>query len=378
MKRALGLSFVLSLVLLLPSAGCDGFCFSDDCVDMCYDGDCGPSTCSPYGDNSNGDCYCDGPHCDPWANYPNCESDTECFEGEQCVDGECHWDEPTWCFNDGECAQEQICSLTNECRDRVLGCPLTDECLADPQGYVPDWVGIDPLYMGTATGSGITARIEFLVDFYTDHFYGEAVVETLDWSSGWFNLIVTGDRTGAQLDGMIIDRDAAERWFDATFEAELITASEIVGTVLVSSDDGSFQLDLHLWRISPCGCETTTCSDTTDCPPDHACQDGTCVPGCTQECCADTDCASGYECQSNLCVPTCGTYECCTDSQCPAGQVCDNNQCVDPCANQECCVAADCAAGDDCVNGACQTPCSSPCECELGEACVDGYCQPAQ
>lgn len=377
MKRILG----ICIAVLLLGAGCDDLCFSDDCVDVCNGGNCwGSSVCSSGNSNSNGGCHCDGWDCDPHQNYPWCESDGECFEDERCVQGECQWDEPSWCSGSGECGAGQVCSLTNECRDRVMGCPLTDECLADPEGYVPDWVGIDPLYMGQATGSGITARMEFLVDFYVDHFYGEAVVEAEvpGWGMMWLNLIVTGDRSGTQLDGMIIDRDASERWFDATFEAQLITASEIVGTVIVASDDGTFMLDLQLWRISPCGCETTTCTDNTDCPPDHNCQEGTCVQGCTEACCADTDCPAGSTCQSNQCVPSCSSFECCNDSHCSSGEVCENNQCVDPCANQECCVAADCVAGDDCVSGACQTPCSGPCDCELGEACVDGYCQTAE
>lgn len=356
MKRILG----ICLTVLLLGAGCGDLCFSDDCVDVCNGGQCnGYSVCDGPGGNSNGGCYCDGWDCDPHQNYPWCVSDSQCFEDERCEQGECRWDEPTWCFGSGECPEGQICSLTNECRERVIGCPLTDECLADPEGYVPDWVGIDPLYMGEATGSGITARMELLVDFYTDHFYGEAVVEAdvPGWGMMWLNLIVTGDRSGAQLDGMIIDRDATERWFDATFEAQLITASEIVGTVLVTSDDGAFLLNLQLWRISPCGCDTTTC---------------------TQECCTNSDCPAGNECQNNQCVPTCSAFECCNDSHCAAGEVCQDNHCVDPCANQECCVAADCVAGDDCVNGTCQTPCSGPCDCELGEACVDGYCRAAQ
>lgn len=349
MKRILGLSFTV----LLLGAGCGDLCFSDDCVDVCNGGECnGSSVCSPYGDNTNGNCYCDGPDCYPYDQYPWCESDRDCYEDEQCVEGECQWDEPTWCFGSYECPEGQICSLSNECREMVLDCPLTDECLADPEGYVPDWAGIDPLYMGEATGDGITARLELLVDFYEDHFYGEAVAEVLNWGSGWLSLIITGDRTGAQLDGMIIDRDAGERWFDATFEAQLVTASEIIGTVQVSSDDGTFTLDLHLWRISPCGCDTTACTANTDCPPDHICQDGACIQGCTQECCADTDC--------------------------PAGQECQNNQCVDPCATYECCLATDCVAGDDCVNGACMTPCNDSCDCDTGEACVNSYCQPAE
>jgi len=372
MKRIVG----LWLAVLLLGAGCDDLCFSDDCVDVCNGGEChGTSVCSPYGDNTN--CTCEGGDCYPYDQWPWCESDSECFEDERCVEGECQWDEPSWCFGSEECPEGQICSLTNECREMVLGCPLTEECLADPDGYVPDWVGVDPLYMGEATGDGITARLELLVDFYEDHFYGEAVAEVLDWGSSWLSLIITGDRSGAQLDGMVIDPDASERWFDATFEAQLVTASEIIGTVQVSSEDGTFALDLHLWRISPCGCEITTCTANTDCPPDHTCQEGSCVQGCAQECCADTDCPAGHACQSNECVPTCGTYECCDDSHCPAGQVCQDYQCVDPCAAYECCLASDCIAGDDCVNGTCMTPCADPCACDLGEACVNGYCQPA-
>ena len=62
MKRILG----LSLTMLIFSAGCSDLCFTDDCIDVCNGGECsGYSSCSTYGDNTNGDCYCVDGDCDP-------------------------------------------------------------------------------------------------------------------------------------------------------------------------------------------------------------------------------------------------------------------------------------------------------------------------
>ncbi len=344
MKRML----IPSLLVLLASGGCSDICFSGDCVGVCGSGECGDNVCFGLEGNSNGiGCYpeegalpCDSSRdCREnqrcwdgwcrWADTPVCEGEWDCPAGEYCANGRCQQEEP-WCWNRDECLEGQVCSLSWVCVDVVDGCPLTDECLADPDGYYPDWAGIDPLYMGTASGDGVSANLELLVDFYEDHFYGEAVVSA-EVPSGFdlsFNLIVTGERAGAELSGMIIDAAADERWFDATFEAQLITASQILGTVTVASDDGNFVLDLNLLRISPCGCEVASCGDSSDCPEGQACS--------------------------------------------------EEGTCVDSCEYNECCQAADCPEGDDCLNGTCVTPCSSPCDCELGEACVDGHCQPTQ
>lgn len=423
MKRILALSFAVALV----GTGCDNFCFGDSCEADCSWGSCGTPACTGNGNSNCG--TCDGWDCNPHWNYPFCDTDADCFEGERCSGGECRWDDPTWCDTNQDCPEGQICSLSYECEEAVSGCPLTDECLADPEGYTPDWVGIDPVYMGTASGGGIDVRIEFLVDFYDDHLYGEAVVLVEGAQNGqpWMNLIVTGDRSGAQIDGQVLDRDAAERWFDATFSGELLSSSEIVGTVTVATDDGTFQLIFHLFRTSPCGCDVTPCAADSDCPSGQSCQNGSCVEGCIEECCADSDCPSGYSCQNNACVPPCVVFECCVnadcgvgescqdhqcvpscaleeccqdadcpadnicqnnqcvlsctqqqccqDADCPADNTCQSNQCVPTCTLQECCQSSDCAAGLDCVAGECKTPCTTPCECPQGQLCISGYCE---
>ena len=212
-------------------------------------------------------------------------------------------------------------------------------------------MGIDPLYVGEATAQGMTARIELMVDFYDDHLYGEARASvTLDegWGDEFVELIVTGDRNGADLEGQFVERWAQPRRFDAVFTAQLITASEIVGTATVSSDDGTLTVPFHLYRISPCGCDLAACTQPSDCPPEHECEQGVCQPGCAQECCQDADCGADERCENNVCVPDC---------------------------QADCCDNSDCTGSQECVDGQCLTPCQDRCDCDTGEECVNGYCQ---
>lgn len=341
MKRFLFPTLVATLVALLVAPGCgwmENFCDEDNCGDI-HSGDCS-------GGNDNG-CW------EPANTWNECRDDTDCFPDEQCIENECVWEDHTYCWSDEDCLDGQICNLSFLCVDKVMDCPLTDECLADPDGYTPEWVGIDPVYVGEATGEGITARVEMLIDFYDDHLYGEAVAMVdmgEGWVSEWIYLTVTGSRSGANLDGQIVEQNVTPRRFDATFTAELLSASEIVGTVSVASDQGNFTFSLHLYRTSPCGCDPTNqCTENADCPADHECVDGQCVEVCAEECCDNADCPADHECVEGQCVEIC---------------------------IQECCDNSDCVNGDHCVNGECLTPCSGPCDCGQGEACVDGYCVP--
>lgn len=86
-----------------------------------------------------------------------------------------------------------------------------------------------------------------------------------------------------------------------------------------------------------------TCSIASDCPVDHYCGAGTCLPGCA----ADTDCLSGESCEAGSCQPgACRT----TPLDCGLGEMCDETTgtCSDgggcePCAG----------AGAECGNGEC-------------------------
>jgi cysteine-rich repeat protein len=352
--RAWFLALPLAFAAVLATGGCGygELCFGDRCEPEGDYGDCGPwgcSLCPEGGYNGNGhcipqDCWCDGLGNDNCA----CASVGVCGDGiiegaEQCEDGntlagdgcsaDCRLEaEPTWCESSADCGAGRVCSAWNECHDMVTGCPLTEECLADPEGYTPDWMGVDPLYMGEASGAGISARMELLVDFYTDHFYGDAlaVVQTGGFGEEILDLIVTGNRDASALDGQVVERHAQPRRFDAVLTAELVTASEIVGEVTVATDQGTFTLAFHLYRISPCGCDPAApCTVSADCPASHRCEAGSCVPDC------------------------------------------------EPPAGSECCDNVNCPAGDECVNGTCLTPCTSSCDWAPGELCDAGYCQPA-
>lgn len=308
------------LVVLSPLAlsGCDFLCeegWFDDCQDPCA-----------Y--SHDGGCYDDD-----WDDYTD--------------DGWDDWDNG-WCLSSADCPAGQVCHPGDFCVPVVDDCPLTDECLGDPEGYTPEWQGIDPLFVGSFAGDGFSGRVELLIDFYEDHLYGEAQLvlqrDAEPWSEFYW-VTVTGSRDGAHLEGQIVDPNAWERTFDATFEAELDTASRIAGNVMVACDQGTFSVAFELQRTSPCGCEQAPgCQANADCPPGQICLEGECLGICF------------------------------ADSDCDSGQVCQEHECVDGCQT-ECCAAEDCPLGYDCVAGACLNPCVHWCDCAESEDCIDGYCR---
>ena len=297
--------------------------------------------------------WCIGDNCNPCDEDPYCDCGPDCWDSDRDNDrDEDPWNDGGWCATDADCANGQVCLPGDFCVDRVDDCPLTDECLGDPEGYTPEWMGIDPLFAGPFWGDGFSGRIELLVDFYDDHIYGEAqVVYEADGWWEWRTVVITGTRDGAALWGQIVDANEWERTFDATFEAQLDTASRIGGTVSISSDEGTATAAFQLYRTSPCGCET-------DPDPD---------------CLADADCAAGQVCEQGDCVEATDPA-CQVDGDCGEGQICEQGDCVAGCAS-ECCQQADCALGYQCVEGACLNPCVHWCDCAEGEDCIDGYCQ---
>ncbi|MBN2498298.1 MAG: hypothetical protein JXR96_27150, partial [Deltaproteobacteria bacterium] len=330
-----------------------------------------------------GDCECSDPCCG--YGY-GCYEDPACPYGEPC-------EYSGWCESDADCAMGQVCHPNSYCVEVVEGCPLTDECLGDPEGYTPEWQGIDPLFVGSFSGDGVQGRVEVMLDFYEDHVYGEAQgLARLDRNGydEWFQVTVTGIRDRDQLQGQIVDATGYERVYDATFEARLLSASEISGSATVSSDEGSLEVSFHLFRTSPCGCEPD-CRFDADCPDGQACEEGRCVDepqvGCQHSsdcqagqvcldgqcvtiCYEDADCPAGHSCQQHACVPGCA-YACCSDADCPEGYACQDHECA---CEFACCSDADCPEGDLCADHACRTPCAHRCDCEAGEVCEDGFC----
>ena len=349
MKRVL-CALICAIVLLFVS-GCD---MKD--MEGCFGGE-GSNECQ----------------CDPW-----------------CDDG--YWEDdrydddwggvPGTCQSDAECQASEVCDPYDQCVPIVQNCPLTPECLADPEGYAPEWQGIDPVYVGSFSGAA-SGRVHMLIDFYDDHFYGEAEV-VLDRRYEWYYVTLTGSLDGDQLFGQAIDA-WGDRRYDATFQATLLSASEIRGSFEVASDEGVETGDFVLYRTSPCGCETeedpppppppeSECVFNEDCNADQVCFDGACTHFCQE----DTDCPEGSVCNGCVCVPGC-PGECCQDADCPEGDLCADNLCQTPCTHR-----CDCEAGEDCQDGFCIIPeeeppkdCVTDCDCDYaaGERCFEGFCQ---
>lgn len=345
MRRALTL---VSLCALIASGvavqGCDGDCW----LGICCDDEGSPGTWDGYGSDTGYDG--DVP-------YPGDGGDG-CWicggGGEVCCGG------GAWCSTDGDCSGGEACSPTQGvCVPTVLGCPLTEECLGDPAGHVDEdfsgsaWQGTDPVFAGTLTGEGLSAQVEVDLDFYDDHLFGEGVASYVadeGWQE-WVSVYVTGTRSGTSLAGQVIEQDG--RRFDATFTAELIEASEIVGTVTISSEEGVVTASFHLVRTSPCGCEVAPAGCTTD----GDCGGLLCVRGECVECVRSADCAAGQACVDGACAAE-AEPECETTCDCGLGLVCEDGVCVE--------------------DGRPEPYCLTDCDCDYGagETCVDGVCVP--
>ena len=433
MRRYFALMCVIGLMFTVTSCeDCDFFdsdCAWGDCGDDYWGwDDCQGWDC----DHQDHDCRgrdCNDPNhhsrdCeDRDHDCPDCGHCQNCGNHEGCDDfNNTGPDNPYtgFCQNDSECEPGEVCDTNDRCVSIVENCPLTDECLADPEGYVPEWQGIDPTYVGTFVGDGASGRVHIDVDFYEDHFYGVGtiIVESDDpWASTWITVTITGFRDGVNLTGQLVEQFDA-RNFDAVFTAELLSASEIIGSVTVLSDEGEFTGEFALHRTSPCGCDIepqcerhTDCDDgficenescveapvdecinNGDCNPDQVCFDGVCftVPDDT-ECQSDSDCP-GEICMTGECVPEgsclnsgdCAseneqcingqcTWFCYQDTDCSDGEICEDFSCVPGCQN-ECCEDSDCGDGSACNNGVCDVVCTHRCQCEAGEACEEGFC----
>jgi hypothetical protein len=321
------------------------------------------------GEHSRGEC-----HCEPW-----CQEDwnDDWFDDDYDHDSDDYWG--GWCQSDAECQQGEVCDPYDQCVPIVENCPLTPECLADPEGYAPEWQGIDPVFVGSFSGDA-QGRVYTFIDFYEDHFYGEAEI-VLDGHYEWYYVTLTGTLDGNQIFGQAVD-PWGDRRFDAVFEATLHSASEMTGTFEVVSDEGTATGEFILYRTSPCGCdpeeeeeeEQPGCVRNDDCNADEVCFDG----ACTRFCQADTDCPEGQVCNGCVCVPGC-PGECCEDADCPEGDVCVENLCKTPCTHR-----CECDAGEVCENGFCTVPeeeppkdCTTDCDCDYaaGERCIEGYCR---
>jgi hypothetical protein len=236
-------------------------------VGLCGCGAKDVNCCRP---NSNDSCY-DCPDGGTWYDGWNNDNNNEIPDGGS---------EPPnngGCTKDRDCRHGEVCAPGAQCMELVLGCPLTDECLLDPEGYTSEWQGIDPTYVGSFQIDNTVGKVIVDIDFYEDHFFGEGWV---DDGQSWLAIpvAVTGTREGALLWGQAIQTDGGDREFDAVFDAELLSASEIVVMVTVASDDGEFSFDFTLLRTSPCGCEHVPgCLGDRDCPEGQTCEEGLCA-----------------------------------------------------------------------------------------------------
>ncbi len=131
-------------------------------------------------------------------------------------------------------------------------------------------------------------------------------------------------------------------------------------------------------------CVPVDCSQG-GCPPGGVCENGICVPACT-----DVNCPGDLICQDGHCIDPC------KDLQCPAGQSCQGGKCLAPCncfagnigcaenpgttcdiggsnlCVPELCKGKSCNAGETCdpATGLCVPFCAPDVKCPNGEKCV--------
>lgn len=173
-------------------------------------------------------------------------------------------------------------------------------------------------------------------------------------------------------------------------------------------------------------CEPVVCSTDEQCPPCSICEDGVCIPGCSDDnpcpengCCnpdgrCSKSCRTDLDCLSepgnSVCLEggCCGfacdpLVPCISNSECEAGEYCgDENYCISGCFSDSDCsrleedgggryrcekryvrasngALAPCEMfpGEECFSevGQCVSYCVSNSDCGDGETCVDGNCE---
>ena len=95
--------------------------------------------------------------------YYDCYTDEYWEYGENVGCPGCHS-----CLTEG-CPAGMVCGVEQVCQEIVADCPLTDECLPDPEGY-------NPFFIGQFFSEHMNRVIEVHLDFYQDHFYGEGLM----------------------------------------------------------------------------------------------------------------------------------------------------------------------------------------------------------
>lgn len=135
------------------------------------------------------------------------------------------------------------------------------------------------------------------------------------------------------------------------------------------------------------------CTSDTQCPPCFICSNGKCVPvicpegficvngKCVQECdCNNPNCGAGKSCipNGNKCYCASCSGGCVGNGDCGEGCYCKNGQCTpNPCANKSCSSGLDCGEGCGCQDGQC-VPCDSlsctECANVLGCKCTNNKC----
>ncbi|RMG14083.1 MAG: hypothetical protein D6729_14185, partial [Deltaproteobacteria bacterium] len=298
-----------------------------------------------------------------------CQADSDCNEGESCVDGRC---EPGPCL----CADGSLCDENGQCGQNAGPCAgkrcgeLCDPCEGDPNA------------------DGCITVVSFC---------------QADGSCRPETPVCEGpgecDERGLCPDGTPCNPDGS-----------------CPGGVVCSSDDVCPPGTACVGGLcEPCDersgrCGPLQCQSDADCYQGEVCINGWCSPACGDpnlgmpcvvECRSDDECAAGEYCGlDGLCHPVCdpstgAACQCSSDADCPTGWTCDQTtgECIfecDPNLGMPCVIGcrsdADCAAGEYCgTDGLCHPvcdpstgaacPCSSDAECPQGTTCgANGTC----
>ena len=316
-----------------------------------------------------------------------CFADGDCDPGEYCKDGRC----TGGCATDDHCVRE--CGKLQSCID---SCPPDPTCTCEGDGcYNENWRDLcprDPACIAACPEDGECLRQQ-----------GSTCVDN------------RCERTCT---------DSAECLDDEV-------CSE--GICMVRLTEGEARADDRLG--CQCGdvcnrygtCEVAICTADEQCPSCSICEDGVCIPGCSDEnpcpdggCCnpdgrCSRACTQDYQCAdlpgNQLCLETgcCGLIcdplvPCVGNSDCQAGEYCaEEGYCLPGCRNDGDCAAlaeedgglyrcdfayvrapngalAPCSfyPGEECFSeiGQCTSYCITSSDCEEGYTCDDGSCTP--
>ena len=293
----------------------------------------------------------DGRDGDGQDDEPECVEDSDCGEGQLCVEGECEEAEEPECVEDSDCGEGYI-SVEGECEESeeednvtgnfVLMVSDAPADIGDFDSLIVSFSMARVFHAGDDSGSGWEDLD--LSDSSVDltQVVGEMAVEVLNvpLPEGTYSKI---EMHVEEVDGVV--NGSSVEVFVPSGNLKIVRQFEIT-----EGETTKFVFDINVVRkgqsdeynllpvigksgvvgkdIDEDDVDEAECTVDEDCDEGQVCTNGECEEAEEPECTEDADCSEGYICTDGVCTEV--VPECVEDTDCSEGQVCTEGECDEP------------------------------------------------